>query len=95
MTNLEKVKKFIKDNEIDLSGEGSDLNGACTALAGFICHVVSESEPVHSLVGREIINELSIPYEAHSELRRVFEYAWDNNYENFWVTEQAREEYIF
>jgi hypothetical protein len=96
MTNLEKVKKFIKDNGIDLSGSGSDLNSACTALAGFICHVImSDDGAVEYGRGTTIISELKLDIPARIELERVFEFAWDNNYEEFWDTDQAKEEYVF
>jgi hypothetical protein len=96
MTNLDKVLKFIKDNEIDLSGSGSDLNSACTILAGFICHVImSDAGGVDVDRGLTIINELRLSTSAQIELTRVYEYAWHNNYEEFWDTEQAKEEYVF
>ena len=32
---MNKIQKFIKDNGLDFSGSGSDLNGACVILAGY------------------------------------------------------------
>ena len=91
---VEKVEKFIKDNELEFSGESSELNGNCTILGGFICHVVFTDGSV-SVVGENIIDELPLSIVAKSELQRVYEFAWVSNYENFWETEEAKEQYVF
>jgi len=84
------VKDFIKNNELDFSGTGSDLNGHCTTLAGFICHVFEEYEE-----GLRCIKELRLSEEAFDELVRVHEYAYNNNYYMFWDTPGAKELYKF
>ncbi len=90
------VKKFIEDNKLDFSGRGSELNGNCTTLAGFICHVLDEDPDNYlSSHGYEIISELDISADAAVELERVFEYAYNNYYEKFWKTPAAKKEYIF
>ena len=100
MTNLEIVKKFIEDNKLDLSGSGSELNGNCVILAGFICYILDASE-LKSLDGYELINDLySIPdlgfsIDANTELLRVFDFAYESSYEKFWKTTSAKEQYIF
>ena len=96
MTQVEIVKKFIEDNKLDFSGRGSELNGNCTTLAGFICHVLDEDPVIYlSSHGYEIISELDISTDAAVELERVFEYAYNNYYEKFWKTPAAKKEYIF
>lgn len=90
------VKKFIEDNKLDFSGRGSELNGNCTTLAGFICYVLDEDPDFNSYGdGESIIDELGISSEAEEELRRVFDYAYTNCYEKFWETPAAKKEYIF
>jgi hypothetical protein len=84
------VREFIKNNGLDFSGLGSDLNGNCVVLAGFICHIT-----VGSSAGRGLITDLKLPKEAEEELSRVFEYAYANDYANFWETPNAKELYIF
>ena len=94
MTNLEIVKKFIEDNKLDLSGSGSELNGNCVILAGFICYVI-ESDGLGWKEGNELISELDLNYDAEVELTRVFDFAWTNSYEKFWKTPAAKEQYVF
>ena len=90
------VKKFIEDNKLDFSGRGSELNGNCTTLAGFICYVLDEEPVIYlSSHGYAIISELDISADAAVELGRVFEYAYDNSYAKFWKTPAAKKEYIF
>jgi hypothetical protein len=94
MTNLQVVKKFIKENSLDFSGSGSDLNGACVALAGFICFVLNINDKEFS-DGTVLIEKLKLPTDAENELHRVYDFAYFNNYEHFWETEEAKEQYVF
>ncbi len=103
-TIINKVKRFIKDNDLDFEEVGSELNGNCTTLAGFICYVLAEARPkitkpyTHAKEkddGFEIIDNLRLPLEANRELHRVYDYAFENCYENYWKTEEARDKYIF
>ena len=96
MTQVEIVKKFIEGNKLDFSGRGSELNGNCTTLAGFICYVLDKDPDNYlSSHGYEIISELDISTDAAIELERVFEYAYNNYYEEFWKTPAAKKEYKF
>lgn len=91
---VEQVAKFIKDNNIDLSGEGSELNGNCVIVAGFICYIVNENDEDY-LTGAEIIAKLGLNNTAHIELERVYDFAYYNTYENFWYDPEAKEQYVF
>lgn len=91
---MNKLQQFIVDNKIDLSGTGSELNGNCVILAGFLCYLLVKEDKVE-LDGFDIIRSLELSPEAETELERVFKYAWAASYENFWETEDAKEEYIF
>ena len=95
MEKLERVKKFIEDNDLDFYGSGSELNGNCVILAGFICYVITREPVFTSVDGWEIINGLKLNEDAHKETYRVFEYAYVNDYEKFWTTEEAKEQYKF
>ena len=93
---VKKVKKFIEDNKLDFSGRGSELNGNCTTLAGFICYVLDEDPDFNTHNdGENIIDELNLDLYADEELRRVFDYAYTNCCEKFWKTPAAKKEYIF
>lgn len=89
---ITKIRKFIKDNKLSFKGTGSDLNGNCVILAGFICFAV---EGTGFAEGKYFINELKLPYAALTELMRVYEYAYDAGYGNFWKTDEAKETYTF
>lgn len=91
---MNKIQQFIVDNNIDLSGTGSELNGNCVILAGFLCYLLVKEDKVE-LDGLNLIQSLELSPEAETELERVFEFAWAAGYEDFWETEDAKEEYIF
>jgi hypothetical protein len=88
--NKTVIEKFIEDNDLNFEGVGSDLNGNCLTLAGFICYIV-----VGYSEGKAIIDSLKLPVRAERELLRIFDYAYNNNYRAFWDTPQAKELYTF
>lgn len=89
---ITKIRKFIKDNKLSFKGTGSSLNGNCTILAGFVCYDV---EGINYELGKGIIRKLGLSKEATEELLRVYKYAFNAGYENFWETAEAKEKYIF
>ena len=94
MKGLLVVKKFIDNNDIDLSGTGSSLNGNCTVLAGFICYVVEKNKQTY-YDGNYLIHNLKLTSDVETELYRVYDYAYRNNYEKFWKTSEAKTQYTF
>ena len=94
MTNLELANKFIKENDSDFSASGSVLNWVCCTLAGYICYLIDENGLSKS-DGDDIIELIPIPANARTELLRVFDFAYYGNYETFWRTQQAKDEYVF
>lgn len=95
LTLKNRVEKFIADNKLDFSDKGSGLNSNCTTLAGFICYVQVNTALDGRDNGYEIINNLPISSEAIKELTRVYDHAWLNNYDEYWETSDATENYIF
>lgn len=85
---MSKIKKFIKDNKLDFSKEGSALNSNCTILAGYALHLGLQLHDVDP--GEDII-----PDDAWDEFERVFGYAEDNDYGAYWTSKDAKERYIF
>lgn len=95
MTNTEKIKKFIKDNELDFSGEGSGLNSNCCILAGYCLYLGIDEGKMG-----DIAEELDILPDSHDvspwgEFIRVFKYAESSNYGAYWETEEAKATYVF
>jgi hypothetical protein len=93
---MNKIQQFIVDNNIDLSGTGSELNGNCVILAGFALHLNGDSNDFYHVV-RDIDegNKFTLSLTASRELERVFDYAYSNNYYKFWDTPEAKEQYVF
>lgn len=94
MKGLTKTKRFIADNKLDFIGVGSELNSNCTVLAGFICHICELHDFTYA-DGNLLIEKLNFIESSQDELYKVFDYAWYNEYEDFWSTAEAKEKYIF
>lgn len=86
-SNIEKLKKFIKDNKLEFnSGSGGDVN--ILALCGYACYIGATSN-----VCIEVVN--SSLQDIDDEIKRVFEYASKNSYSRFWETEKAKKQWKF
>lgn len=85
---IEKVKKFIKENELDFNSTDSGLNSNCTILSGYLLHLnfTSLSKDIKKLMPNSI---------ALKELARVFKYAKANNYGAYWSGKHAKSMYHF
>lgn len=85
----EKVTRFIDDNNINLHNTDSALNSDCTILAGWALYECIELDDLLEYLKDELTAQSS------KELQRVYEYAKDKGYGMFWITEQARNLYVF
>lgn len=93
---MNKIQQFIIDNKIDLSGTGSELNGNCVILAGFALHLNGDTDDFSQLVKDiEESGKFTLSSAAANELERVFDYAYSNNYYQFWDKPEAKEQYVF
>ena len=50
MSYKEKVEKFIKDNGLDFSGDGSELNSNCVILIGYMLYIGIEEDEQTGMV---------------------------------------------
>ncbi len=89
MIDLEKLKKFIIDNNLKFEDSGSGLNSDCTILAGYACYLGFSKEDTDTL------STLMPTLHAEKEFKKVFKYAFDNDYGKFWETEVAKKMYKF
>jgi hypothetical protein len=89
-TDKIKIQDFITNNNIDLSGEGSDLNGNCVILCGYLLHIGVDIEEFLAEDGFD-----GFDGDVDHELRRVYEFANDNNYGDWWTTKDAKLTYKF
>lgn len=93
---MNKIQQFIKDNNIDLTGSGSSLNGECVILAGYALYLNEDKYDFDKLL--EDVQEdglLDLTSEAIDELERVYSFAYKSDYDSFWKTEKAKTQYIF
>lgn len=86
---MEILKKFIKDN--NLKFEDGNRNAGCITLSGFAIHnnlTVEDCKNAVSLDG-------TIDTKTSKELERTYTFASNNNYGNFWSTDEAKAQYTF
>jgi len=93
---MNKLQQFIFDNKIDLNADstGSDLNGLCLPVVGYALYLgYDDTLDIVKSIERDDV--FSIPNIVVDEIDRIFEYAANNNYGNWWQREEAHETYIF
>jgi hypothetical protein len=89
MNNVEKLKKFIKSNNLEFnSGSGGDVN--ILALCGYACYIQANFEEINSS-----IPENSTTADLFIEIERVLEYAFTHNYAKWWKSEAAKKQWKF
>ena len=84
-----KIKKFIEDNSIDLAGSGSEANSNYCILAGyalFIGYTLDLRLSFEQLC--DDIDDAGIGIDEE-EFKKVFEYARENDYGEWWKTSKA------
>jgi hypothetical protein len=87
MNNVEKLEKFIKDNNLEFnSGSGGDSN--ILALCGYACYIEATSDDCLRAVAS---NDIDVDI----EIVRVFDYADSHYYYKFWNTKKAKDQYKF
>lgn len=93
---MKRIKKFIEDNSIDLTGSDSELNSNCVTLAGFSLWVMEDANDFERLEKYlERYCGITLSYDASVELERVFDYAYMNGYRSWWDDEANRALYKF
>lgn len=86
----EKLKQFIKENDLNFNGSGSSLNGNCVVISGYALFIGAEYDEM-----LESIDEMFPEADYYDEILRVYTYAVDNNYGKYWSTEDAKKRYKF
>jgi hypothetical protein len=91
MTNVEKLQKFIADNNLDFTVSGSSLNSAFVTLSGYSLYIgAMEVDVKESLHKTE-----SLTFTDFKEFDKVYSYAKKNNYGEWWKKEEAKKMYKF
>ena len=94
---IEKLQKFIIDNNLSFNGDDSTLNSECCIISGFALHIGLDEfylleDAIDSLADG---NKDFVPYSYEKELRKVFNFALTHNYGAWWSTPYAKEQYKF
>lgn len=87
-----KLVNFINDNGLNFSDSGSGLNSDCTIISGYALHLGITS-PRTIVKAIKKANPSARKFTA--ELKRVFEYAEENNYGYWWDSDAAKLMYKF
>lgn len=88
---MEKLEKFIKENNLTFA-EGS-RNTDAVVISGYALHLgINDVNVIENVIEKTVSTR---GWEYDKELRRVFEYAKDNNYGQWWTLEGAKTMYKF
>ena len=94
---MNTIQKFIKDNSINLNGYGSDLNSELCAIVGYALYT-NNGDPngcdklIEDIEQDELFDLTS---DTVGELYRIYYYAYQHNYADWWYTEEAAQTWIF
>ena len=79
------IENFIKNNELVF--KDGHRNVSLVIICGYSLY---KNIPLNDLINFFKNDERTL-----KELKRVYDYAKDNNYDKFWKTEKAKKQYIF
>jgi len=86
---MNKIRNFINEN--NLSFEPGSRNSTCVTLIGYSQHLGLSKEDLEEELSNEIDNDDVI----QDEINERWEYCSYNNYEKYWKTKQAKEDWSF
>lgn len=96
-----KIKLFLEDNDLSFSDSGSGLNSSCCILAGYVCYLNSLGTTKTKISVSSVITIILSQKEGEvsegfqDEFKRVYSYAVDNNYGEWWKSPLAKSSYKF
>lgn len=92
---MDKLIKFIKENDLKFDGRGSALNADCAVIAGFAdyCGITDSSSIIDAIKASKKGKKLS--QFIRTEVDRVFDFAFTYNYGNWWKNADAKRIYKF
>ena len=92
---MNKIQKFIKDNDLNLEDTGSGFNSTCAILAGYACYLYEDIDPDRLFKEIEENKRHQLTSWQKEELEKVYCFALDNSYERYWETADGQREYIY
>ena len=85
---MSKIQTFIEKNNLDFEGSGSSLNSTFCILSGYALYLELTLDELKA----EMLEEQQ---PEHPELVRVYEFADDHSYGEWWKCVDAHVEYEF
>ena len=85
---MSKIQTFIEKNHLDFEGSDSNLNSTFCILSGYALYLELTLEELKEEMTEEQQRE-------HPELERVFEYAKNHYYGEWWYSKEAHGQYEF
>lgn len=92
MTNIEKLEKFIIDNNLTFVEGNSNTNAV--VICGYGCYLEATVNEINTAILQSDVNIADITW-LEGEIERVFEFADDNAYADYWLTDKASDEWKF
>jgi hypothetical protein len=83
------IKDFIEKNE--LSFEEGNRNTTIVTLIGYSQHLGLTKEQLEEELKEQIEEDGFI----QDEIDRLWQYCFNRNYKNYWVTQDAKDKYVF
>ena len=85
---MSKIQTFIEKNHLDFEGSDSNLNSTFCIISGYALYL--------ELTLDELKAEMLVEQQPeHIELERVFEFAENHYYGEWWTSKEAHEQYEF
>ena len=85
----DRIENFIKNNNIDLAGTGSDFNGQACVLCGYALYIgIDDYSELYS-----ILYDLKTWVSSSNTLETLFIYSKKKNYAKWWEKEINRLKY--
>jgi len=93
---MNKIQQFIADNNLSLDGSGSELNSTLCIISGYALYE-SRNNFNYSKLLKDIEEDglYDLTSGISYELERVYDYAYNHDYANWWKDEGAHSKYIF
>lgn len=88
MTKEERLLKFVEDNKIDLSEEGSAENANHCVLAGYALYIGFSS-------ALEVSEVLQLNTDSDKRFWVVFNFAKSKHYETPWFKGEYKSQYVY
>ena len=85
---MNEIQTFIEKNHLDFEGSDSNLNSTFCILSGYALYLGLTLDELRA----EMLEEQK---PNHPELYRVFDYAENHLYGEWWTSKEAHEQYEF